>query len=402
MLRRLNKCCSMSSRILAGIGVCGAASALRAEIVLPAFKIETEIFYVQVGMVVSDGIAPVADRYILAAPNVFWATSAIPDPLGGPAFPPGFAEMTFTGAAVSARGFSTHISMPHPSDAPMGDTFAYTLATPLPAFPPGWGAVEDRRRGVRSHPAGHRDVYQAVVGALVGTVPGPSVLPRVVLITGSVGVHPTIGTGLAPIATGGVCTPPSGIPNAQTGDFPAAQVQMAVERDTGRFVLVMVVAGLQSPGQVSAIALQDGPFGPPMIELLPLCLVSMQNPRAPVFYVENGVLPQHVLPQLESGAAYLRVQIPASLHPDGRILGQMTIPPCGAGGAGPDCLGLTGDMNCDGLVSISDIGGFVLALTDPQQYHQHFPGCDINHADINGDGLISVGDIGGMVALLTG
>ncbi|MGE3181186.1 MAG: CHRD domain-containing protein [Phycisphaerae bacterium] len=63
---------------------------------------------------------------------------------------------------------------------------------------------------------------------------------------------------------------------------------------------------------------------------------------------------------------------------------------------------LLGDMNCDGVVSVADIGGFVLALTDAVGYAAQFPKCDINAADINGDELITVSDIGGFVALLVG
>ncbi|MDX2199451.1 MAG: hypothetical protein SF069_10840 [Phycisphaerae bacterium] len=61
-----------------------------------------------------------------------------------------------------------------------------------------------------------------------------------------------------------------------------------------------------------------------------------------------------------------------------------------------------GDMNCDGFITVGDIGGFVLALTNPTQYAIQFPGCDINLADINQDGFVTVGDIGAFVALLTG
>ena len=64
--------------------------------------------------------------------------------------------------------------------------------------------------------------------------------------------------------------------------------------------------------------------------------------------------------------------------------------------------GLLGDMNCDGIVSVSDIAGFVLALTDPAGYAAAFPDCDINNADINGDGFVTVSDIGPFVLLLTG
>lgn len=62
---------------------------------------------------------------------------------------------------------------------------------------------------------------------------------------------------------------------------------------------------------------------------------------------------------------------------------------------------LLGDMNCDGTVTVTDIGGFVLALTDPTGYAAAFPTCDINNADINQDTSISVSDIGPFVSLLT-
>lgn len=62
----------------------------------------------------------------------------------------------------------------------------------------------------------------------------------------------------------------------------------------------------------------------------------------------------------------------------------------------------TGDMNCDGEVTVSDIGAFVLALTNPSEYQLQFPGCSLLNADVNGDSAVTVGDIGGFVALLTG
>ena len=63
---------------------------------------------------------------------------------------------------------------------------------------------------------------------------------------------------------------------------------------------------------------------------------------------------------------------------------------------------LPGDMNCDGVVSVGDIAGFVLALTNPAGYADAYPSCNIQNADINGDLVVTVGDIGGFVALLTG
>ncbi len=62
---------------------------------------------------------------------------------------------------------------------------------------------------------------------------------------------------------------------------------------------------------------------------------------------------------------------------------------------------LTGDLNCDGVVSVGDINPFVLALTDPAAYADQFPDCDIASGDINDDGIVSVGDINGFVALIT-
>lgn len=61
----------------------------------------------------------------------------------------------------------------------------------------------------------------------------------------------------------------------------------------------------------------------------------------------------------------------------------------------------TGDMNCDGAVTVSDIAGFVHALTNPSLYASLFPGCNRDHADINGDGAVTVSDIGPFVQLLT-
>lgn len=59
-----------------------------------------------------------------------------------------------------------------------------------------------------------------------------------------------------------------------------------------------------------------------------------------------------------------------------------------------------GDMNCDGAVTVSDIGGFVLALTDGPAYESSFPGCDVLLADVNDDHAVTVSDIGLFVELL--
>ena len=66
------------------------------------------------------------------------------------------------------------------------------------------------------------------------------------------------------------------------------------------------------------------------------------------------------------------------------------------------CALLIGDMNCDGFVSVSDIAGFVLALTNPAGYAAAYPLCDRAAGDVNQDGAVSVSDIGPFVALLAG
>ena len=76
-------------------------------------------------------------------------------------------------------------------------------------------------------------------------------------------------------------------------------------------------------------------------------------------------------------------------------------------GAAPDLgaferqgVACTGDLNCDGARTISDITAFVQALIDPAAYAAQFPGCNISRADLNGDGLQNGKDISVFVALL--
>ncbi len=63
--------------------------------------------------------------------------------------------------------------------------------------------------------------------------------------------------------------------------------------------------------------------------------------------------------------------------------------------------GHLGDMNCDCFVTVGDIGGFVMALTNPAGFDAAFPDCSIENADVNQDGFVTVGDIGAFVTLLT-
>ncbi len=59
-----------------------------------------------------------------------------------------------------------------------------------------------------------------------------------------------------------------------------------------------------------------------------------------------------------------------------------------------------GDLNCDDQVTVTDINGFVLALTDPDAFANEITDCTRRLADMNQDGAVSVSDINGFVTAL--
>ncbi|MDX2198985.1 MAG: hypothetical protein SF069_08440 [Phycisphaerae bacterium] len=61
-----------------------------------------------------------------------------------------------------------------------------------------------------------------------------------------------------------------------------------------------------------------------------------------------------------------------------------------------------GDANCDGFVTVADIGRFVAALLDPAAFVAATPRCPISNCDTNADGFVTVSDIGTFVTILTG
>ncbi len=63
---------------------------------------------------------------------------------------------------------------------------------------------------------------------------------------------------------------------------------------------------------------------------------------------------------------------------------------------------ILGDLNCDERVDFRDINPFVLALSDPAGYMEHYPNCYLDRADCNGDGQVNLRDINAFVALLQG
>lgn len=60
-----------------------------------------------------------------------------------------------------------------------------------------------------------------------------------------------------------------------------------------------------------------------------------------------------------------------------------------------------GDMNCDGQVSVTDVGGFVLAVANAPAYADQYPDCNRMRADVDADGAVGLADIGAFVELLT-
>lgn len=61
-----------------------------------------------------------------------------------------------------------------------------------------------------------------------------------------------------------------------------------------------------------------------------------------------------------------------------------------------------GDLNCDGSVDLTDVGPFITALTDPDEYKRQFPDCDINNGDLNADGSVNLTDVEPFIELLLG
>ncbi len=69
----------------------------------------------------------------------------------------------------------------------------------------------------------------------------------------------------------------------------------------------------------------------------------------------------------------------------------------------PSPCGLTGDLNCDGVVDFGDINPFVLYLSNFTTWQATYPNCPAASGDVNGDGFYpSFADINPFVALLAG
>ncbi|MCC7147055.1 MAG: PEP-CTERM sorting domain-containing protein [Phycisphaeraceae bacterium] len=63
---------------------------------------------------------------------------------------------------------------------------------------------------------------------------------------------------------------------------------------------------------------------------------------------------------------------------------------------------IPGDFNGDGVITLSDINPFKLALTDTAAWQAQFPDVVLADVDPNGDGVITLSDINPFKAILTG
>ncbi len=64
--------------------------------------------------------------------------------------------------------------------------------------------------------------------------------------------------------------------------------------------------------------------------------------------------------------------------------------------------GLTGDMDCNGVVDFDDISPFVLALSGEGNYQTEYPDCNWYNADCDGNGVVDFDDIDAFIGLLGG
>ena len=214
-------------------------------------------------------------------------------------------------------------------------------------------------------------------------------------------------------------------PNGTTTGGQPAQPEDDNPAGTGTLCFV---TGQGTPG--GAAGSQDVDGGATTLTSPPLSLVGMSNPQLSYYrWMMSNNDDQMVIEVSADGSIWLPLEtvgsIPAwtrtefavhALLPGATsVRVRFTVADSGvaslAEGAVDDVVvsdfacesaGLVGDMNCDGAVSVGDIAGFVLALTNPAGYSASFPTCNIQHADVNNDGGVTVGDIGGFVLLLTG
>ena len=145
----------------------------------------------------------------------------------------------------------------------------------------------------------------------------------------------------------------------------------------------------------SSVAVQNGLAY--MVATLPrrgyhgLSMIDVAEPSAPALLAD------------------LRVPSAKSVLADGRHLFVACEGIGGPPGGGPGLVVLAisglptpGDLNCDGSVDLTDVGPFITALLDPQEYENQYPDCDIKNGDTNHDGSIDLSDVEPFIELLIG
>ncbi len=185
--------------------------------------------------------------------------------------------------------------------------------------------------------------------------------------------------------------------------------ELHVDVPGGLFCDQLVGVEVLNPDGSNMFAPESLLFGPPL-DLLPpqiLCPDPLQLTAGPTgwvplppFYTADGqdlsgpvLITRNTLGALSVGQTQIEFEARDASGNTTTCTSIVRVQPGG---------GLLGDMNCDGVVSVSDINAFVLALTDPAAYQAQFPDCDIQNGDMNGDGVVSVGDINGFVSAVTG
>lgn len=66
------------------------------------------------------------------------------------------------------------------------------------------------------------------------------------------------------------------------------------------------------------------------------------------------------------------------------------------------CPPTVGNPNCDAVIDLNDVPGFILALLDPAGYAATYPDCNPMQADVSGDGQLDGRDVPPFAALLLG
>jgi hypothetical protein len=315
-----------------------------------SFGFDSPIAYVEAGLVLN---GPLGDHNFPATPTVFlqepptgiipptwfyWDPNQVPDSPGPlPAPPPPRFTDSGPGIGVRFRGASAHTYAPHADEIVPAPKWNYDITYVEPSANGGWGpqgwwwSGEKRIRGSVPHPEGdHTDNYTAVVGVLRGTVPGPSLAPRRVIIGGTLGVHAGKSTAPPPrdpIFGGGELKPPSGLPSAGNQDLPMGQLLTIVNTEdiaNSHLSMMAIVDGFHG-SQINNVYLRHGQNGPILMDLLPMMQVQHLGQYDSVLRINEAPLPQHIVDIIASGNAHVSIGFPTSVHPDGAMVGAITL-----------------------------------------------------------------------------